>query len=322
MWGGTQINFLLGVFVVFRWLGKADELVARSNLVPEGGLHLFFGKHVPIFNNSINHQNLTHFSVPLTFHTEVPTWRLAIGRNGSRDRNFYLGGNKVWVFRESIGGIHRFKHDHSGTNFSYPAGCLSLVNATTLNEGGRGVSLWPVSNYFRAVHKKWLAFPNINHNPSSFAGDLRVKASADNFGLIPHAPSLLRYDFESVDGSQDAAESDQNKIDIRKVCRSNQATEITFRICGSLIFLFWTFLLLGDSVSVQRDRRRRISRGLGAVCFVTGSAAFLCPPYYECENKNQQNEDATNPPFVWPAFFFTEIMYHDIFSLKSRIRMC
>jgi hypothetical protein len=59
---------------------------------------------------------------------------------------------------------------------------------------------------------------------------------------------------------------------------------------GGSIFLLWGCLLLYDG-------RNRIFRISGSILFVAGTAAFLFPPYYECEQQNQHSKEATNPPF-------------------------
>ncbi len=130
---------------------------------------------------------------------------------------------------------------------------------------------------------------HIDYVHTAFYAPAKHKSSLYRYQRTLHQVSLSLNGVKSQQSSPYSANPNKDQIIRWQVCRSNQSTEIIFRIASGGICLLWGFLFLSE--------RRRIFRTLRSLLFVAGTTAFLFPPYYECEQDNQQNQKAANPPF-------------------------
>ncbi len=101
---------------------------------------------------------------------------------------------------------------------------------------------------------------------------------------------LLPYRSKTRNGYKNAGYPNENQIIRWQVCRSNQATEVTFRMGDEAICLLRGFLFISE--------RKRTFRVLGSALLVAATAAFLVPAVLPVLNQdNQQSKKAANPPF-------------------------
>ena len=182
-----------------------------------------------------------------------------------------------------------------------------------------------VIRHFQKVDS-WSLFSNTDLHPSPFDVYQRIGAGFSGFGgcpsgfhgfiknmgLFPHLNGLIMnrsslafYGTKGREGYKYTTHSNDNQIIGRQVCRSNQMTEITFRIGGGLICLFWGCFLIYRANGIYRNRREYIYNAFGLIFLGAGTCAFLLPPYYQCESQNQERKRSRQPtiPFCcFPSF--------------------
>jgi IS1 family transposase len=187
----------------------------------------------------------------------------------------------------------RFRVGRRVGEFAFPL--ERLTTQRDFSDSGYSLSQIPYSRSYKPFSSHLLGKKGfVNSYPCPFNRNLGFDGISKNGRLKTHTLGLASYVVQSANGSEDATNPNQNKIDIWKVCRSNQTTEITFRIGGGSICLFWSFLFLCESIRAKRSSGRRIHLGLGVLSFIAGSSAFLFPPYYQCEYPYQDGEKHTN----------------------------
>jgi IS1 family transposase len=139
--------------------------------------------------------------------------------------------------------------------------------------------------------------------------------------LTPHTFSLASDGGKRENSHEYATNTDNQKVISGQTCRDNQAAEVPLRIGGGLIALLWGCTFLYSATYFQRVRRWAFIV-LGGSLLIAGSAAFLFPPYYVCEQTNNQTEKTADDPSpnrpvrLFSLLFFPFVFHADIVPRK------
>ena len=182
-------------------------------------------------------------------------------------------------------------HEGGGYKFGYQPSTLAIHNSLSIEQGGLGS---PSSGTYRTAENAGLT-----PHTQGLSGDV--------LSLFLHLHGLMVNGFQGENSYKYAAYSYDDQVIRWQVCRTNHTTEITFRIGGGLICLLWGGLFAWESIYNKRRRRREIFGALGGILFITGSAAFLLPPYYRCEQHDQHGKETADPPFSSCQYCTTRI---------------